>query len=91
MLPVRKSAPVDWYVYMWPWPILKVKVKIMQIFTVNISQAVTDMTNIAIANTYMKSPIGFPLMYLHLTLGHSKRQSQGHENFDCEYLVSDDK
>ena len=27
-------------------------------------------------------------MYLHLTLAHSEGQSQGHANFDCEYLVT---
>ena len=27
----------DWYIYILPWPILKVKVKVMQILTVTIS------------------------------------------------------
>ena len=41
----------DWCIYIWPWPILKVKVKAMLILTVNISHTMTNMINIAIANT----------------------------------------
>ena len=40
---------------------------------------------------HRKSRIGFGMVYLHLTLAHSKCQSQGHTNFDCEYLVNDDR
>ena len=59
-----------WCIYIRPWLILKVKVKVMTILTVNTSQAVTDRTNIVIANIYIKSPIGFRLVYLHLILTH---------------------
>ena len=38
------------HIYSWPWPILKVKVKVMHILAVNISQMVTDRAYIAIAN-----------------------------------------
>ena len=31
------------------------------------------------------------MMYLHLFLAHSKDQTQGHSNYDCEYLVNDDR
>ena len=41
----------DWHIYIWPWLILKVKVKVMHISAVNISQTVTDKTNITNANT----------------------------------------
>ena len=30
-------------------------------------------------------------MYLHLTLTNSNYPSQGHDIFDCEYLVNDDR
>ena len=39
----------DWQIYIWQWPILKVKVKIMHFLTVNILQTVTNKANIAIA------------------------------------------
>ena len=41
--------PFYWHIYIWPWPILNVMVKVMHISTVNISQTVTDRANIAIA------------------------------------------
>ena len=45
--------PLDWHVYIWPWSILKGRVKVMHILTVNILQTVSaDMANIAIANKY---------------------------------------
>ena len=31
-----------------------------------------------------KSPIGFHMVYLHLTVAHSRGQSQGHLQFDSE-------
>ena len=40
---------------------------------------------------YMKSPIGIRLVYLHLTLVHSKGQTQGRANFDCEFLINGDR
>ena len=45
----------------------------MHIFTVNISQTVTDRTNIANAKA------GFQLEYLHLTVIYAKGQDQGHK------------
>ena len=38
-----------------------------------------------------KSYTGFRLSYLHLTLGHSKGRVKLTQNFDCEYLVNDEK
>ena len=35
--------------------------------------------------------LGFRMVYLHLTLVYSKDQSQGHTNFDWEYLVNGDR
>ena len=32
----------------------------------------------------LKSPIGFRLTYLHLSLVHYKGQSRRHANFDCD-------
>ena len=34
---------------------------------------------------------GIRMVYLHLILDHSKGQSQGHANFDNEYLVNGDR
>ena len=59
--------PFDWHIYIWPWPILKVKVKVMHILTVNISQAMTDRANITIAPDIMLHG-GIRLAYLELTL-----------------------
>ena len=38
-----------------------------------------------------KLPIGFQIVYLHLTLAHFKGQSQGHAHFGCEYVVNGDR
>ena len=62
----------------------------MHILTVYISYSVIDKTNIAIAKKNRKSSIGFLLGYLHVTLTHSKGQSQGDANIYCEYLVNGD-
>ena len=40
----------DWHIYIYPWPILKVRVNVMHISSINISQTVTDRANIGIAN-----------------------------------------
>ena len=42
---------LEWCIYIWPWPILKFKLKVIQILTVIISVTVKVMTNIAIVNT----------------------------------------
>ena len=55
-----------------------------------ISQMVTDRA-ILLLPTHRKLLIGFPLVYLHLTLAHFKGQSQGHVNFDGEYLINGDR
>ena len=41
----------NWHNYIWPWPILKITVKVMHISTINILQTVRDRANIAIAKT----------------------------------------
>ena len=41
--------------------------------------------------THRKSLIGFQLICLHFTLANSNGQTQGHANFDCEYLVHGDR
>ena len=44
---------LNWCIYIWRLPVLKVNVKVMNIFTVNISKTVvTDKTNISVANAY---------------------------------------
>ena len=45
-----------------------------------------DNEQILLLPTYRKLLIGFRLVYLRLTVVHSKIQIQGHANFDCEYL-----
>ena len=52
-MPIRRKLPIGFrMVYLQlNLAILKIKVKLMQIFTVNISLTVTDGTNIAIAYT----------------------------------------
>ena len=54
-----------------------------------ISQTVTFMATIGIANKKMHE--SFQLVYLHLTLVHSKGYGQGHAHFGCEYLANDDR
>ena len=44
-----RIQPFDWHIYIYSWPVLMVKVKVMHILTVNISGMVTDMINITIA------------------------------------------
>ena len=56
------------------WLILKIKVKVMHILTVNMSQTLTDRANITIW-----SHIDFRLPYLDLTLDYSEGQL-GHRN-----------
>ena len=63
--------------------ILKVKVKVMHIWTVNLSQMVMDRANIAIANK-QKVTTTFLEADLDLTLIHSKEHDQVHAHFECE-------
>ena len=43
-----------------------------------------QMGQILLLPIHRRLPIGFRLMYLHLTFANSKSQSQGHLQFDCE-------
>ena len=40
---------------------------------------------------HRKSLIGSEIVYLHLTLTHSRNQSQGHASFDGEYVINGDR
>ena len=60
-----------WHTYIWPWPILKVKVKVMHILTANISKMVTDKANITIAIKY-KVVYCFTWTYLDFTIAYCK-------------------
>ena len=46
----KRHMVSEWHIYIWPSPILKVKVKFTHISTVNISQMATDRANSATAN-----------------------------------------
>ena len=46
----NRRWPFDWYIYIWSWPILKIKVKVLHTSTVNISQTVEMGRNITIVN-----------------------------------------
>ena len=83
-------------IYVWPWPILEVKVGFEKSDDERISPRHFDAPNSLLLKrpllliwqtllTHRKSPIGFRLVYLHFTLIHSKGQSQGHTSVDCEY------
>ena len=77
--------------------LVMVKVKVMHILTVNISQtmtdnisqAMTDETNITMLTNGM-SHTTFRLAYLHLTFAHCLGQGLDHAHFDCEFLAKDD-
>ena len=49
---IVNMLPFDWQICILPWTVLKAMVKVTHILTVDISQSVTDMANIAIANNY---------------------------------------
>ena len=74
----------DWYIYVWPSHILKIK--IVHISTEYLTNG-SDRTNILLP-ILTKLPIGFRLVYLHLSLAYSKDQGQAY--FDSEYLVDGD-
>ena len=44
--------PFDGHICIWPWPILKIKLKVLNSSTANISKIVTDKSNITIAIKY---------------------------------------
>ena len=50
----------------------------------------TDAANNANA-VHRMLPIGFRVVYLHLTLTHSKGQGQCHKDSDCEHLINVDR
>ena len=58
----------------------------MHILTVNILEMVKDV-EILLLPSNNKSCMGSQLKYLHLTLTHSKGQSQGHGHFTIDYLA----
>ena len=47
-----------------------------------------DLASVSLSS-FIKS--AYLLTYLHLTLAHSKGQSQGRVHFDCEYLANGDR
>ena len=55
--------PFHWHIYIWQWPSLKVKFKVMHISTANFSQMVIDGANNAIANKYK---VAYGLRYWHI-------------------------
>ena len=46
----RCTGTLDCHICIWPWPILKVKVKVMHTSRMNVSQTATDKANIAIGS-----------------------------------------
>ena len=78
-----------WHKYIWPWPILKVKVKVMHILTVNILQTMKHEQTLQLP-TRRKLRVAIQLAYWYLTVAHSKGQGQVQAYFDCEYLANDD-
>ena len=54
-----------WRIYIWPWPILKVIVKVMHILTENSLEMVTGVANITTVINYIV--MGLRLIYLRLT------------------------
>ena len=68
------------------------QVKVMHIFTVNMSQMVTDIIEqILLLPIRMMSPIDIRMVYLHLTLAHTRGQCQVHAHFDCESFENSDR
>ena len=59
------------------------------IFRLNISRTVTDLVNIANANT-LKVEFSFAYLYLIFThyKGQSQGQGQGHAHFHCEFIAN---
>ena len=61
----------DWLICLWPWPILKVKVKLTHISTVNISQMVTDGQTLQLLTDRKSDSVVFQLLDLNLTVVYS--------------------
>ena len=47
---MKSSLAFDWHIYIWSWPVLKVKVNVTHILTVNILEMVTDLGKVTMAN-----------------------------------------
>ena len=77
----------DWHTYIWRWPILNVRVKVMRISTI-ISRKRWQIGRTLLLSTPRKSHVAFQLAYLHLTLVYFKGQGQGHAYFNCWYLAN---
>ena len=54
--------PFSWHIYIWPWPILMVNIKVINILPVNISEMVVG--QILLLATNRKSHMRFQLTYL---------------------------
>ena len=68
-----------------PWPIIKVKVKVMHIFSVNISQTEKYRQTLLLP-TNRKSHESVQSACLRLILARSKGHSQDLEHFDWNYV-----
>ena len=78
-----------WYINIWPWPILKVSVKVKRISTI-IYRRRWQIGRTLLLPTYRKSNVAFRLAYLHLILANSKDQGQVHAYFNWKYLANGD-
>ena len=76
-----------WYIYIWSWPFLNVKVKVVHILTVNISQMMADVQTLP-SPIHRQSPIGVQMIYLQLNLAHSKDQGQHDSQFGCKKMAN---
>ena len=66
--------PFNWHIYILPWPILNVSVKIMHISIGDIFKMVADTVGNTFAIKYDMLNVDFRLLYLELTLTSSKGQ-----------------
>ena len=82
--------PLERHIYIWPCPILKVKVKIIH-FRLRISRKRWQIVQTLLAPTNIKSKTAFALTYLRLTLAHFKLEDQSHAHFNWLYLANRDE
>ena len=78
----------DLHIYIWPWSILNLKVKVMQIFAVSITQTVTYILSIAVANKCEVAHMAFRSACINLIFTFSKGQRHDHAHLDCEYRAN---
>ena len=78
----------EWHTYIFVWSIVKTKIKVLLILTVNIFETVTD-RKILLLPSNRKSCIGFRWAYSHLTS--FTGQGQDHAYFDSKYLENGDR